>query len=159
MIRAVKKEDLVRLAEIIVFNNRKNYYPIFQDIVYSFKEYNVVSVMNMFENDPIFMSSTYVYEDEVIKGFITVHEGEILKLYVDSFFQNQQIGQKLIDAFPDARHLWALQKNTGAIAFYRKNGFTWDNTTKKEKGTDENLVHLKRTVNRISNKGELYGNQ
>lgn len=159
MIRAVKKEDLVRLAEIIVFNNRKNYYPIFQDIVYSFKEYNVVSVMNMFENDPIFMSSTYVYEDEVIKGFITVHEGEILKLYVDSFFQNQQIGQKLIDAFPDARHLWALQKNTGAIAFYRKNGFTWDNTTKKEEGTDENLVHLKRTVNRISNKGELYGNQ
>ena len=159
MIRAVKKEDLVSLAEIIVFNNRKNYYPIFQDIVYSFKEYNVVSVMNMFENDPIFMSSTYVYEDEVIKGFITVHEGEILKLYVDSFFQNQQIGQKLIDAFPDARHLWALQKNTGAIAFYRKNGFTWDNTTKKEEGTDENLVHLKRTVNRISNKGELYGNQ
>ena len=159
MIRAVKKEDLVRLAEIIVFNNRKNYYPIFQDIVYSFKEYNVVSVMNMFENDPIFMSSTYVYEDEVIKGFITVHEGEILKLYVDSFFHNQQIGQKLIDAFPDARHLWALQKNTGAIAFYRKNGFTWDNTTKKEEGTDENLVHLKRTVNRISNKGELYGNQ
>ena len=159
MIRAIKKEDLVRLAEIIVFNNRKNYYPIFQDIVYSFKEYNVVSVMNMFENDPIFMSSTYVYEDEVIKGFITVHEGEILKLYVDSFFQNQQIGQKLIDAFPDARHLWTLQKNTGAIAFYRKNGFTWDNTTKKEEGTDENLVHLKRTVNRISNKGELYGNQ
>ena len=159
MIRPVQKEDLVRLAEIIVFNNRKNYYPIFQDIVYSFKEYNVVSVMNMFENDPVFMSATYVYEDEVIKGFITVHEGEILKLYVDSFFQNQQIGQKLIDAFPDARHLWALQKNTGAIAFYRRNGFTWDNTTKKEEGTDENLVHLKRTVNRISNKGELYGNQ
>ncbi len=144
MIRPVQKEDLVRLAEIIVFNNRKNYYPIFQDIVYSFKEYNVVSVMNMFENDPVFMSATYVYEDEVIKGFITVHEGEILKLYVDSFFQNQQIGQKLINAFPDARHLWALQKNTGAIAFYRRNGFTWDNTTKKEEGTDENLIHLSR---------------
>ena len=144
MIRPARKEDLVRLAEIIVFNNRKNYYPIFQDIVYSFKEYNVVSVMNMFENDPVFMSATYVYEDEVIKGFITVHEGEILKLYVDSFFQNQQIGQKLINAFPDARHLWALQKNTGAIAFYRRNGFTWDNTTKKEEGTDENLIHLSR---------------
>ena len=144
MIRPVQKEDLVRLAEIIVFNNRKNYYPIFQDIVYSFKEYNVVSVMNMLENDPVFMSATYVYEDEVIKGFITVHEGEILKLYVDSFFQNQQIGQKLINAFPDARHLWALQKNTGAIAFYRRNGFTWDNTTKKEEGTDENLIHLSR---------------
>ena len=144
MIRPVQKEYLVSLAEIIFFNNRKNYYPIFQDIVYSFKEYNVVSVMNMFENDPVFMSATYVYEDEVIKGFITVHEGEILKLYVDSFFQNQQIGQKLINAFPDARHLWALQKNTGAIAFYRRNGFTWDNTTKKEEGTDENLIHLSR---------------
>ena len=72
----------------------------------------------------------------------SVYEGEILKLYVDSFFQNQKIGQKLIDAFPDARHLWALQNNTGAIAFYRRNGFTWDKTTKKEEGTDENLIHL-----------------
>ena len=45
MIRAVRKDDLCRLAEIIVFNNRINYYPIFQDIEYSFGEYNVLSVM------------------------------------------------------------------------------------------------------------------
>lgn len=87
MIRAVRKDDLCRLAEIIVFNNRINYYPIFQDIEYSFGEYNVLSVMEMFEKDKIFTSSTSVYEDPVIKGFITVHDGEIRKLYVDSFFR------------------------------------------------------------------------
>lgn len=73
MIRAVRKDDLCRLAEIIVFNNRINYYPIFQDIEYSFGEYNVLSVMEMFEKDKIFTSSTSVYEDRVIKGFMSDH--------------------------------------------------------------------------------------
>lgn len=144
MIRAVRKDDLCRLAEIIVFNNRINYYPIFQDIEYSFGEYNVLSVMEMFEKDKIFTSSTSVYEDCVIKGFITVHDGEIRKLYVDSFFQNQQIGQTLLDAFPDAFHVWALQKNTRAISFYQRNGFIPDGKTVLEEGTDEYLIHLVR---------------
>lgn len=144
MIRAVRKDDLCRLAEIIVFNNRINYYPIFQDIEYSFGEYNVLSVMEMFEKDKIFTSSTSVYEDPVIKGFITVHDGEIRKLYVDSFFQNQQIGQTLLDAFPDAFHVWALQKNTRAISFYQRNGFIPDGKTVLEEGTDEYLIHLVR---------------
>lgn len=144
MIRAVRKDDLCRLAEIIVFNNRINYYPIFQDIEYSFGEYNVLSVMEMFEKDKIFTSSTSVYEDRVIKGFITVHDGEIRKLYVDSFFQNQQIGQTLLDAFPDAFHVWALQKNTRAISFYQRNGFIPDGKTVLEEGTDEYLIHLVR---------------
>ena len=144
MIRAVRKDDLCRLAEIIVFNNRINYYPIFQDIEYSFGEYNVLSVMEMFEKDKIFTSSTSVYEDRVIKGFITVNDGEIRKLYVDSFFQNQQIGQTLLDAFPDAFHVWALQKNTRAISFYQRNGFIPDGKTVLEEGTDEYLIHLVR---------------
>lgn len=144
MIRAVRKDDLCRLAEIIVFNNRLNYYPIFHDIEYSFGEYNVLSVMDMFEKDEIFMSSTSVYEDRVIKGFITVYDGEIRKLYVDSFFQNQKIGQTLLDAFPNAFHVWALQKNTRAISFYQRNGFIPDGKTVLEEGTDEYLIHLVR---------------
>ena len=38
MIRKAKKEDLSRIAEIFVFNNRINYFPIFQDAGYSFGE-------------------------------------------------------------------------------------------------------------------------
>lgn len=145
MLRKLKKDDLVRCAEIIVYNNRKNYYPIFRDIRYSFREYNVVSVMDMFENDPVFMASTYVWEEDgIVKGFITVHDNEILKLYVDLFFQGNRIGQSMIEAFPDASHLWCLEKNTNALKFYEKNGFIPDGTKKYEEGTDEYLIHLHR---------------
>lgn len=54
MIRKIIDQDIIRLAEIIVYNNRINYYPIFQD-------YNVLSVSQQFYQD--FMQNTYVYID------------------------------------------------------------------------------------------------
>lgn len=143
MIRKLKEEDLVRTAEIIVFNNRKNYYPIFRDIQYSFREYNVISVMEMFRNDPIFMDHTYVYDDNgIIMGFICVYDNEILKLYVDPFFQSKHIGTELMEHFPDTTHVWALEKNTPALQFYHNFGFKEDGNRKNEEGTDEYLIHL-----------------
>ena len=53
-IRKAKPEDLSRIAEIYVFNNRINYYPIFQTPEYSFGELQVVSVIdNYFKKDKI----------------------------------------------------------------------------------------------------------
>lgn len=145
MIRQIKDSDIGRIAEIIVYNNRKNFYPIFQDIKYSFEEFNVFSVAEMFRSDVDFMQNTYVYEDEVIKGFICVAEEEIRKLYVDSFFQNEGIGGQLITFAMDklsANHLWALEKNTGALRFYEKHGFRMDGKKEYEQGTTEFLVHM-----------------
>lgn len=147
MIRQITDSDIGRVAEIIVYNNRKNFYPIFQDIKYSFEEFNVFSVVEQFREDADFMQNTYVYEDEVIKGFICVVDGEIKKLYVDSFFQSEGIGGKLIGfAIEDlnANNLWALEKNEGALRFYEKHGFHMDGTKEYEEGTTEFLVHMVR---------------
>lgn len=147
MIRQVTDSDIGRIAEIIVYNNRKNFYPIFQDIKYSFEEFNVFSVAEQFRADTDFMQNTFVYEDEVIKGFICVVEGEIKKLYVDSFFQSEGIGGKLIQfAIEDlnASSLWALEKNVGALRFYKKHGFHMDGAKEYEEGTTEFLVHMVR---------------
>lgn len=45
-IRKAEKRDLSRIAEIFVFNNRINYFPIFKDEKFSFGELQVVSLID-----------------------------------------------------------------------------------------------------------------
>ena len=145
MIRKATDRDIGRIAEILVFNNRIHYFPIFKDIAYSFGEMNVLSVSEHLKKDVVLINHTYVFEETVIKGFISVVEREIVKLYVEPFFQKRGIGEKLIEfaiKMEKAEHLWALEKNTGAIRFYKKHGFHMTGEKKLEEGTDEYLVHL-----------------
>lgn len=148
MIRKAKMGDVGRIAEILVYNNRRNYYPIFNDIVYSFQEFNVLDVSRQLEKNPDLLDKTYLFEDLVVKGFVTVRAQELCKLYVDSFFQNEGIGRELLRFAVEelhATHLWVLEKNTRALAFYRKYGFFPDGDKQLEEGTTEYLLHLTRT--------------
>lgn len=45
-IRKSTKNDLSRIAEIYVFNNRMNYWPIFKDDGFSFGELQVVAMID-----------------------------------------------------------------------------------------------------------------
>ena len=45
-IRKAESGDLSRIAEIYVFNNRINYFPIFKDEKYSFGEMQVVPLID-----------------------------------------------------------------------------------------------------------------
>jgi len=149
MIRKIKdKSDVVRCAEINVFNNRLYYYPIFNDINFSFKYYNVEHVFNEYNDDVNFMNNTYVYDDEgIVKGYIYIYNQEIIKLYVDSFFQNQGIGQELIDyAIKQlaVKRVLCLEKNVKARKFYERNGFEYTGQKQLEEGTSEYLLLLER---------------
>ena len=111
-IRKADRNDLSRIAEIYVFNNRINYFPIFQD-----------------------------------EGFTEIKETEICKLYVDTCFQGEGIGDQLIRFAMEkfgADHLWALEKNTRAISFYHRHGFRLTGQKEFEEGTTEYIVELKR---------------
>ena len=146
-IRKAKTNDLSRIAEIYIFNNRMNYFPIFKDEKFSFDELQVVSLIDgYFKKDEI-LNNIYVFDSGIIKGFIQMNTTEICKLYVDTFFQSQGIGDKLITyAIKElhADHLWALEKNIRAISFYQKHGFYLTNEKIFEEGTTEYLVKLKR---------------
>ena len=77
IIRKAERKDLSRIAEIFVFNNRVNYFPIFQDEGFSFGELQVVPLIeNYFQKEEI-LNSIYVFEDGVIKGFIQMGGTEI----------------------------------------------------------------------------------
>ena len=71
---------------------------------------------------------------------------EIGKLYVESCFQSQHIGQALIRFAINrgAELVWTLEKNTRAIAFYARHGFRPTGEKKFEEGTTEYLVELRR---------------
>ena len=146
-IRKATKKDLSRIAEIYVFNNIMNYWPIFKDDGFSFGELQVVTMVdNYFGKDEI-LKNILVYDDGLIKGFIEMKEREICKIYVDTFFQSKGIGKELMEYVIndyDANNLWALEKNEKAISFYIKHGFKLTGEKKFEEGTTEYLVHLTR---------------
>ena len=146
-IRKATEKDLSRIAEIYVFNNRMNYWPIFKDDGFSFGELQVVTMIdNYFRKDEI-LKNILVYDDGLIKGFIQMNGTEICKIYVDTFFQGKGIGKELIEYAikeHNANNLWALEKNERAISFYKKHGFNLTDEKKFEEDTIEYLVRLTR---------------
>lgn len=93
------------------------------------------------------LKNLYVYEDGLIKGFAQTEGTEICKLYVEPFFQSEGIGSSLIEfAIREfhADHLWVLERNTKAIAFYKRHGFRLTGQKKFEEGTTEYIVKLTR---------------
>ena len=143
-IRKADKTDLVRIAEIQIFNYRMYFYPIFQDDDYYFATLQVPTVMQWYEGH---LDSIWVYDDGVVKGFIQVEDREIKKLFVEPVLHNESIGAKLLTIAIEEQHadfLWALEKNSKAISFYERHGFHKTNNKKLEEDTTEFLILLER---------------
>ena len=143
-IRQATINDLVRIAEIFVFNYRLNFYPIFQEDTFYFEE---LTVFNMVESFAKELDSIWVYDDGVVKGFIQIEKLEVKRLFVEPVLQGKSIGTELLEygiAERDANHLWALEKNIKAIAFYKRHGFDTTNEKKYEEDTTEFLVRMEK---------------
>lgn len=146
-IRHARETDVSRIAEILVFNNRLNFYPIFQNDDYSFGELQVVTVAEKYRTDPALLGRTFVYDDGIVRGLIVLDGTEISKLFVDPCFQNRGIGAALLRYAVEAHRadvLWALEKNERGIRFYVRHGFRVTGEKIFEEGTTEYLVRLRR---------------
>lgn len=147
-IRKATSLDLARIAEIYVFNYRLNFYPIFKNDEYYFSELQVPSQMEQFSDH---ISSIWVYDDGVVKGFIQIENGEVEKLFVEPALQGNAIGSALLTYAVHthrAHTLWALEKNTRAICFYERHGFQITSDRKPEEDTTEFLIRLERQIPR-----------
>lgn len=147
MIRKAVRDDLSRIAEILVFVKRIKFRPIFRDDDYSFGELQVLSVAKEYAE---LLGSIWVYDDGgIVKGLIHIEGKEIKELYVDYFFQDMGIGSQLIEFAKeqfDVRFLWAIEKNTDAIRFYEAHGFHLTEKKQFEEGTTEYLVMMERSA-------------
>ena len=143
-IRQARYDDIERIAEILVLNYRLNFYPIFRNDDFYFKELTVAKQTNHYVND---LNSIWVYDDGVVKGFIQIENAEVKKLFVEPVLQRNSIGTELLEyaiAEKNVHFLWALEKNTKAIAFYKRHGFDITNDKKYEEDTTEFLVRMER---------------
>lgn len=143
-IRQATVDDLVRIAEIFVFNYRLNFYPIFQEDTFYFED---LTVFNMVESFAKELDSIWVYDDGVVKGFIQIKKREVRRLFVEPTLQGKSIGADLLEygiAEKDVDFLWVLEKNIKAIVFYKKHGFDTTNKKKYEEDTIEFLVRMER---------------
>ena len=141
-IRPASAGDLARVAEILIFNYRLNFYPIFQCDEFYFGDLQVPDLMEEYKSS---LDHIWVYDDGVVKGFILVEDGEIKKLFVEPVLQGNSIGAALLEfavAQHGANNLWALEKNVRAIHFYERHGFHVTSDKKFEDDTDEYLVRL-----------------
>lgn len=142
-IRPMELADASRAAEIHVFGWRNAYRGIVSDEIL-FKRMGVAKSTERFA-DGICNNAfeSYVYEDGIIKGFMTIGPCrdknmedffELWGIYIDPFMQGQGIGAKMVDfCETTARqrgykkvYLWVLEDNTDARGFYEKMGYTPD---------------------------------
>ena len=143
-IRKATIDDLDRIAEIVIFNYRLNFYPIFKNDDYYFNELQVPTIMKQYESS---IDNMWVYDDGAVKGIIQIENQEIKKLFVEPVLQGKCIGSMLLKYaidYHNANSLWALEKNTRAIRFYERHGFIVTADKKLEEDTTEYLVRLER---------------
>lgn len=135
-IRQADKQDIPRIAEIIVFGKKVAYRPIFENDHVSFNELQVVALYEEYKSDPSQLEGTLLYDDGIVKGVIkgqlvddkTI---EITDFYVEPFFVGQGIGRLLIEYLirkvrKEGVHkviLWVIKDNMKARKFYEANGF------------------------------------
>ena len=146
-IRKAEKQDIGRIAEILIFTKRMHYRSIFQNDKVSFGEMQVLSLANEYLEDLNKLDNVWVYDDEFVKGLIHVEGKRIAELFVEPFFQGKGIGKALIDFAIkefDADNLWVLEKNESAIDFYKKHGFSLTEEKNPEEGTSEYIVRMRR---------------
>ncbi len=147
MIRRAVVTDASRIAEILVFTKRMNYRRIFRNDKVSFGEIQVYPLAKEYIEKPEKLEHIWVYEDDFVKGMIHIEGTGIEELYVDTFFENQGIGGRLITFAIekyDCDHLWVLEKNDDARRFYEKYGFAVTGFKHFEEGTTEYIVEMKR---------------
>ena len=143
-IRKATMNDVSRIVEIVVFNYRLNFYPIFKDDDFYFNEIQVINLIDSYKE---YIENMWVYDDGVVKGVIQIENQELRKIYVEPAIQGKSIGSVLLNYAINecnVKYLWALEKNIRAISFYKKHGFRVTEDKKFEEDTTEYLVRLER---------------
>ncbi len=80
-------------------------------------------------------------ENGRVVGFVHAKDGWVNHLYVDPPFQNQGVGNALLEEVkkqnPNGLNLWVFEENVNAIKFYEREGFVLVDKREKEQADNE----------------------
>ncbi len=121
MIRQFEKRDMGRIMQIWLNSNMEAHSFVPTD--YWLKNYEPVKLM-------IVDAEVYVFEyHNMVIGFAGMTEGYLAGLFVDALFRSNGVGKALLEClkmiYPVIR-LHVYEKNTGAVRFYKREGFRVD---------------------------------
>lgn len=135
MVRLFEFRDLDKIMEIWLAGNLQAHSFIREE----FWKQNFELVKSVLPN-----AEVYVYEEAgEIRGFIGMDADYIAGLFVKEEYRGQGIGRRLIEAVKRKKRLslHVYEKNTGAVSFYRAEGFQVKQVmTEKETGENEYLM-------------------
>lgn len=119
MIRRLHKVDINRVADIWLKTNLEAHDFISEQ--YWIGNYEAVKKM-------LPQAEVYVYEDnKIIQGFVGVQDKYIEGIFVSGKMQSHGIGKALLDYIKNKKvrlQLSVYQKNSRAMSFYQREGFT-----------------------------------
>ena len=119
MIRRLQKVDINRVADIWLKTNLEAHDFISEQ--YWIGNYEAVKKM-------LPQAEVYVYEDnKIIQGFVGVQDEYIEGIFVSGKMQSHGIGKALLDYIKNKKvklQLSVYQKNSRAMSFYQREGFT-----------------------------------
>ena len=119
MIRRLQKVDTNRVADIWLKTNLEAHDFISEQ--YWIGNYEAVKKM-------LPQAEVYVYEDDkIIQGFVGVQDKYIEGIFVSGKMQSHGIGKALLDYIKNKKvrlQLSVYQKNSRAMSFYQREGFT-----------------------------------
>ena len=144
-VRPACADDAQRIAEILSFCYRMNFYPIFRDDDFYLEYMRADRTAERLRRDPGFPEQFFVYDDGAVKGFARIDGEELINLFVEPCCQGSGIGGVLVEHAVrelKAKTLWVLEKNTRAIRFYERHGFRLTDEKRPEDGTEEFLVRM-----------------
>ena len=114
MIRKATEEDLSRIAEIFVFNNRINYFPIFKSEEYSFGELQVVSMIDHYFGKEEVLENLYVADEcgmreTTLKEMLAKKPERVIELAVKGMLPKGPLGRSMytklfVYAGPEHKH-------------------------------------------------------
>lgn len=131
MIRKIEKNDIEAIMQIWKNENMK----VHKFIPKEYWENNYDYVKETLLNSEIYV---YILKENIV-GFIGLDENHIEGIFVDTNNQCNGIGTSLINKVKENRNSLTLsvyKKNTNAIIFYKKNGFSVENES-IDKNTNE----------------------
>lgn len=137
MIRKLQKADINRVADIWLDTNLKAHY--FIPAQYWNDNFETVKEM-------LLQAEVYVYEDnQKVQGFIGLDNEYIEGIFISDEMQSHGIGKLLLNYIKTKRTKLLLnvyQKNTRAIAFYQREGFTIQSQSLDEATNEKDYIML-----------------
>ena len=137
MIRKLQKVDINRVADIWLDTNLKAHY--FIPAQYWNDNFEAVREM-------LLQAEVYVYEDnQKVQGFIGLDNEYIEGIFISDEMQSHGIGKLLLNYIKTKRTKLLLnvyQKNTRAIAFYQREGFTIQSQSLDEATNEKDYIML-----------------